>query len=288
MMDLALAAVVALVVYAVRVAAHGTAITPDGAYYLAVRSGRVPRPYCLRPLARLLPTVAAWRAVHVVAWLAASMAAGVVAQRAGVSAVLVVATLVSLPWMRTAVAWPVLLDVPLLAAAALCAAAAPFVSPAVLAVLVAACAIVHERAPLWAALYAAPYTADPVPAFVVVGAMAAVYAIAHRMAAPHPDEQRIAWLRAPLRAAWHKHRATLHDARVWLLPLGGAVVGFAALDAHLLACAIVAYGGCAVAQDRARIYGMLALPLCLAAVDVAGPYAILLPLVTWFINTREV
>lgn len=281
------AVIIAVAIYAVRLMAYGTQITPDGQYYLAMRAGIVPRPYCLRPLPRVMGSIMAWRILHAVSYVIVAVCGSIVAEQAGVSAPLVVGLMLALPWLRTAVSWPVLLDVPMLAVACLAAAVAPSAGVWI-GVLILASAVVHERAPLWSALYAAPYVDQwwHVAAPVVVAGL--LYVIMHRRTPKHPDETRIEWLAHPIKAAWLKHRATLHDARVWILPLGGSAIGVLSGDTWLWVIIALAYGGCMAAQDRARIYGMAALPLCLAAVDVAGAYAVLLPIVTWFINTKEV
>lgn len=275
-------------IYAACIAVYGTYITPDGDYYRAMGRGlHVPRPYSLRVLAEMMPTsMMAWRTLHMTTFGIAVVSVHAVAERVGASGWLAVAVVFTLPWLRQGIAWPALLDMPLFATACLTAALAPSLGewvfvPIILSVLI------HERAPLWCALYAWPW-ADVVIVVASVIAAASITAWQYQRCESHPDEERIDWLKDPITAARERHRYTWHDWRVWLMPWGGVALGFAQATAWVWAAVFVAYAGCLMAQDRARIYGMAALPLGLAACTIAGDYALLIPLVNWFITSKEV
>lgn len=279
---------IGVLIYAACVAVYGTYITPDGDYYRAMGRGlHVPRPYSLRTLAAFVPpTMAAWRVLHMATYGMALVATYAVAERMGVSGWMVVACMFTLPWIRQGIAWPALLDMPLLAVATLTAALAPHLGEWVFVPIIFS-VLIHERAPLWCALYAWPW-ADVVIVVASVVAAASITAWQYQQATAHPDEQRIEWLKDPIGAARERHRYTWHNAKVWVMPWGGVALGFAQSSPWVWLSILVAYAGCLMAQDRARIYGMAALPLTIAAVTVAGDYALLIPLVNWFITSKEV
>lgn len=262
-------------------------ITPDGGYYLAAGRGmHVPRPYALRMLAQLLPNVMAWRIVHMASYMLLAAMSHLFAERHGVNGTIVATALLALPTLRQAVSWPVLLDVPSLAwiaTAAVCGADNPIVA----VLMIGLGFIVHERASAWSALYliGAVHWVSIVAALAFGGL---VWLHLHEVTHPHPDEQRIDWLRKPMKAAIAKHRPTLHDWRVWVYPLGGSALGILWANPMALVAIAFGYANCIIAQDRARVFAPAMLYLTVGACAVAGNYALAIPIYNWFTHNTEV
>ncbi len=283
---IAITLLVAAIVYVAMVTRYGTQITPDGAFYGAMGRGAfVPRPYSLRTLPILVGSVMAWRVIHAVSFLTFAVCSHIVADAMGVSGLWCAVGVLTLPFVRQSVVWPVLLDMPMLAVAALAAAVAT-VSPVFAVVIVALSVLIHERAPVWSAIYAAPFVPWEWLAFAACTGLIFA-AVVYTSCETHPDEQRIEWLRSPLASAWARHAPTLHDPRVWLLPLGVCVLG--ALWGWWPALAlVVGYAGCLVAQDRARIYGVACLPLAIGVMHILPVDLWPLLALNWFVSTTEV
>jgi len=281
------ACIVAVVVYAVCVYAHGTRLTPDGHIYLAMgRGAKVPRPYALYALPMVMRGVASWRVLHAASYLTVAVCTALLADRHGMTPWPVVGLVVTLPMMRQGVTWPVLLDMPMMAAASLVAVLAPSLGPWLLPVILATY-LIHVRAPLWAALYAWPYasTETVVLAAVIAGAVAYLH---YEATKPHPQEASVPWLRDPFGAAVAKHMPTMHDARVWIVTWAGGLFVLASGSVHAYVCMAAGYAACLVAQDRVRIYQMAAVPVALAACNVLGDYAAMCMILNWFTTTQEV
>lgn len=264
-----------------------TSVTPDGGYYLAAGRGmHVPRPYALRFLATLLPSVMAWRIVHMVSYGILAVMSHLFAEMHGVNGTIVATALLCLPTLRQAVSWPVLLDVPSLAwiaTAAVCGAHSPIVA----VLMIGFGWLVHERASAWSALYLLG-TVD----FIFVGA-ASMFALMmwlhlQEVTPPHPDEQRIDWLRNPVKTALAKHVPTLHNWRVWIMPLGGSALGILWSNPLALIALLFGYANCIIAQDRARVFAPAMLYLTVGACSVAGDYALAIPIINWFTHNTEV
>lgn len=278
---------IAALIYALRLITWRTVITPDGNVYLAMGRGELaPRPYAYRLLPHLVKGIMAWRVIHAVSWFTLAIVTHVLAERMEVNGTLVTAALLCLPTIRQSINWPVLLDIPILAVAtsvALLSTEYQFAAVLLLPFTI----VVHERAPFLAALYCLPF----VPFWwLVIAVIAVVVFIAqlHESHPGHPDEQRVEWLRNPLKAAITKHAGTFNDWSVWVKPLGLSFAGIVTGGWWQLIALAFGYAGCLVAQDRVRIYSVAALPLTLAAVSTFGEYGVLVPLVNWFTNTNEV
>jgi hypothetical protein len=263
---------IALAIYALNVWRGGSAITPDGAFYLASSRGEAtPMPYALRYLPQVLRSLAGWRAMHVgsyLALIAATFAA--VHHVSAAHATPAALTLAVLPSIRQSTTWPVLLDMPHWATIAVAVALAQ-VNPALGFAVCVWSVFITERTPIFAALAAAPwlpweYIAAPV-------ALSVVWVLAMRIGKVYVDTD-IDWLQHPIRTALAKHRTSKMWS--WWLPWGGAVVALPHLSAWALAMVAVAYGQCLVAQDRARLYTTAALPvvLSLTSTDPVALYAV--------------
>lgn len=278
---------IAAVMYAVLVVSNGTTVTPDGHYYLAMGRGYIaPRPYAYRFLPRVVTSIMGWRILHGVSWLLLAVATHVLGAQFGLNGTYVAIAILALPSLRQSVSWPVLLDVPLLAFAALLAVfsvANPFWAVLVLPLLV----LVHERAPFVAALYCLPF----VPVWwlaVALVAVVVIVAVIHDANEPHPDERAVDWLRNPFKAAIARHRSTCNNWEVWVKPLGLTFAGVFTGGYWSVVALAFGYAGCLMAQDRARIYTVAALPLTIAAVSTFGQYGAIVALVNWFTITNEV
>jgi hypothetical protein len=180
----------------------------------------------------------------------------------------------------------VLLDIPLLAWVA-SAAVLGHESWLVAMMFVALGPMLHERASIWSAVY---LLGDLHWVLLLVALFFALCLYAHLLFShePHPDEQRIEWLREPVKSALRKHLPTLNDWRVWLKPWGLSVLGFTWGHVSVLPALAVAYGGCLMAQDRARIIAPAGLLLVCGGCITAGDFAIAIPLVNYFTNSSEV
>ena len=278
---------ISAVLYLFGLVYFGTSVTPDGGYYLAAgRGAHVPRPYALRLVAKILPNVMAWRLVHMFSYAVLAIMSHLYAEAHGVNGTLVATALLCLPTLRQAVSWPVLLDVPSLAwiaTAAVCGANSPILGVAMIAFGI----LVHERASAWSALY---LLGSIDWAFILAALMFAymIWLHLHEVSTPHPDEQRIGWLRNPMRAAIAKHKHTVNSWRVWLLPYGASVLGIVWGHPLVIVAMLFGYANCMAAQDRARVFAPAMLMMTVGACSVAGQFAILIPLINWFTHNTEV
>ena len=287
------ALLIAAVLYFVQRTMYGVMLTPDGHYYLAIGRGEdVPRPYSLRLLPKVIKSAKSWAYLQLGCYVGSVALASLCAERLGYSYLLQIASglsLAVLPMMRRTITWTVLLDAPLVFVCLLTAYIALTCGVWVLVAL--ACAsFIHERGPLLAALYAAPFVSDTIlwSMLVVVVCHALLYAMVYRNQEPHPDEASIDWLRNPLDAARRHHAPMLNDWRVWLLPWGGLLVGFAGLGLWGWITVAVCYAGCALSIDRVRIYQMAVFPVGLGLLAIAPVWALPLVVSTWFVNTKEI
>ncbi len=278
---------IAAILYTFGLVVRLSVVTPDGGYYLAAgRGAHVPRPYALRMLAQLLPNVMAWRIVHMVSYMLLACMSHLFAERHGVNGTIVATALLALPTLRQAVSWPVLLDIPSLAWIAT-AAVYGADSPIVAVLMIGLGFIVHERASAWSALY----LIGAVHWVLIVAALAfagLVWLHLHEVSFSHPDEQRIDWLRQPMKTALQKHLHTLNDWRVWLLPYGASALGIVWNNPMAIVAMLFGYANCIVAQDRARVFAPAMLMLTVGACSVSGNFAIFIPIVNWFTHNTEV
>ena len=261
-------------------------ITPDGCVYLAMGQGlHVPRPYSLRPLAYVIPAKA-WPLVQYISYAIIAICVAKMAAASQVNPIACVLAVAMLPFVIKSITMPVLLDMPSLACACLCAVSAICfgawcVVPIMLSVLVT------EKTPVWGALYSAMYVDNYWLLGAGVAIAAIVTAIIYVWRKPHTDEQDVEWLREPIKSAIKKHLPVISDWNAWVKPWGGVLIGLAALNVHLALCLVVAYGGCLMAQDRARIYMMACVPMAIAACAIAGDYAMWLPVVNFYTSSNE-
>lgn len=278
---------IAAAIYAVLVASNGTMLTPDGGVYLAMGRGEmVPRPYAYRMLPYLVRSVMAWRIIHAVSWVVLAMATYLLSEAIGVNGAIVAVAILCLPSLRQSVSWPVLLDVPMLAVST-CVALLATVNPLFAVVALPFTIVVHERAPFVAALYALPFVPFGWLCVAIMAVLIVLYQL-HEYHPEHPDEKRIEWLANPFTAAIARHRGTWNNWRVWVQPLGLSATGIIFGGYWQWLALLVGYAGCLVAQDRARIYTIAALPLTVAAVSAFGEYGAIVALVNWFTNTTEI
>jgi hypothetical protein len=263
---------IALAIYALNVWRGGSAITPDGAFYLASGRGEAtPMPYALRYLPQAIRSLAGWRAMHVGSYLALIVATfAAVHHVSAAHATPAALTLAVLPSIRQSTTWPVLLDMPHWATIAVAVALAQ-VNPALGFAVCVWSVFITERTPIFAALAAGPWL--PCEYIVASVALSVVWVLAMRIGKPYLDTD-IDWLQHPIRTALAKHRTSKMWS--WWLPWGGAVVALPHLSAWALAMVAVAYGQCLVAQDRARLYTTAALPvvLSLTSIDPVALYAV--------------
>ena len=278
---------IGVLIYSLGLITNRTVLTPDGSFYLAMGRGmHVPRPYALRTVAQLLPNVMAWRILHGVSYLVLAAMCHLFGERNGVDGTLVATGVLCLPTIRQSISWPVLLDIPLLAWVS-SAAVLGQDSWLVGMMFVALGPLLHERASIWSAIYLLGelHWVLLLVAIFFAGCLYAHLLFTHE---PHPDEQRIEWLREPFKSALRKHLPTVNNWRVWVQPWGLSVLGLAWGHVSMLPAIAFGYGGCLLAQDRARIIAPAGLLLVCGGVITAGEFAIAIPLVNYFTNTDEV
>lgn len=279
---------IGITMYAALLWSHSTTVTPDGQFYLAMGRGQVvPRPYAFREVPRLLTSVMAWRVLHFASYVTALATLHTAAERLHVDGTFCALAIMALPAYRQSVVWPVLLDMPILAVAGLAAAfCTPY--PTIGLIITILSALVHERAPVWCAVYSAIFLPLPMALafFVTAGIGSALWVALCKE--EHITNTGVDWLDKPLAAALAKHRGTLNDWRVWCRPLGASLLGIATASPWVVCGLAVGYGGCLLAQDRARIYSYAAFPLTVVALQLAGDYGVLIPLINWFVSNTEV
>ena len=278
---------IAALIYSLTLYGCRTVITPDGGYYLAAGRGmQVPRPYALRMLAQLLPNVMAWRIMHIVSYAVLAVMSHLFAEMQGVNGTIAATALLCLPTLRQAIVWPVLLDIPSLAWIAT-AAVYGADSPILAVLMIGLGFIVHERTPFWSALY---LIGSLHWVFIACALMFAGLMWLHMYEAsqPHPDEQRIDWLREPMKSALSKHLPTVNNWRVWIMPYGASVLGVLWGNPLAIVTMLCGYANCIVAQDRARVFAPAMLMMTVGACSVAGNYALAIPIFNWFTHNTEV
>lgn len=281
--------VIGVLVYVALLWSHSTHITPDGQFYLAMGRGTlVPRPYACRSLPKALGSVTHWRVLHAASYLVALISLHLAGEQLGVNGTQCALGVLALPAFRQSVSWPVLLDMPILAVSSLVAAlSGPY--PVIALLLLMASGLAHERAPMWCAVFAVPFLPLPLAVvFVVIALVATLGTLAAGLESDDSGRTGIDWLDHPFKAALAKHRGTLTSYEVWMRPLGASLLGLATMSPWVIASMLMGYAGCAVAQDRARIYSYAAFPLTVVALQVAGPYAFLIPIINWFVPNTEV
>jgi len=284
-MILTLATIAAL--YVLSLLTGRTTITPDGGVYLAMGRGEiVPRPYAYRLLPRIMGGVMSWRVLHALSWVAYGLCSHVIAEQAGVNGTIVAAAVLALPASRQSVLWPVLLDMPMMAIASSVALVAIW-HPLLATCLIPITVLVHERSPFVAALLCLPFVGLFPLSLACMAAIIFVLQM-HEAHPGHPDEERIDWLASPFKAALARHRGTWNDWKVWVRPLGASSVGILSGQLWPIVALLFGYAGCMVAQDRARIYSVAALPLSIFAVQMFGNYGAVVPIINWFTYNTEV
>jgi len=275
---------IASAMYVWQMMRHGSHITPDGQYYLACGRGlRVPAPYAYRVLPEYIRSLAGWRVVHAVSYLALSasvyVAVGFVSPAHAMPAVLILA---ALPTVRMSISWPVLLDMPSWAVIAATVAVAQ--SNPVAAICVASVGIlVTEKTTPLAVLAAMPWMGLD----CAIGAMAAwVVGVGMIFVTSDPAPADQDWLKRPLCTALEHHKNS--SAVNWLMPWGGLVLALPALNGWGWLAVIAAYGQCIIAQDRARLYTAAALPLIIAMTSLDPVVMWAAAVITFFTPSTEV
>lgn len=240
-------------------------LTPDGARYMALSTGRrAPRPFHLRwflPIA-CRQSIIRWRVTAWASWAALAVGTGFLASdwKRAVAAGLLIA---ALPSSRFNLRNPVLVDSTSMAFAVWAAVCVQEGLWPLGLVLILVSGMVKETGPVFGALYAwAPV--------LLVGLVAP--AVRALLAKPGPDvlDAENAWILAHPFRAGQKYHYWLDP--IMVVPWGGAIVGLAALDWQLAACLAVAYAQLLVATDTVRLYQWAAPLLCVAAC-VAVPTA---------------
>jgi hypothetical protein len=224
----------------------------------------------------------------------------VLAQR--VALVVVLACVAALGWHATEVAWraalaavlvvplagvvrlnvrvfPVLVDLPAMALAAVAATALVYDLPWWTVVGVAMVAgATKESAPVFAALWAW----HPLPLLGLV-----VPAVVRALVRPGPEvaglEHLAVTTEQPWRASREAHAGRWLDHQLWLVPWGPALVGLWGAGPEVLVPLAVAYGQTLVATDTVRLYQWGFVPLVVAAAVVV-PWAavpVVVALVVW-------
>lgn len=275
---------IASAIYAAQLWRYGSHVTPDGAYYMAMGRGHsVPAPYAYRLLPRYIGTLAGWRVVHVVSYLALIAAAYVAVHAQAPSVAMPAAlTLAALPSVRMSISWPVLTDMPSWAVVGTSLALAHY--DPVTAVCVALLGIVvTEKTPWFAVATIAPLIDWHVAVIALCWLVSASVLLWWSTKTAVADRD---WLQHPFREAIARHRTS--NITNWLLPWGGAVVALPFLNYSTWLVVLLSYGQCLIAQDRARLY-MMAAPVVitsLATFDTLTVFAV--AVITYFIPQTEV
>jgi hypothetical protein len=228
---------------------YGRILTPDGVAYLRAAGGEpVSSPFRWRLAARVLGRLPswAWDSVSLASLLASSCLVGALSERAGASPRLAACLWLGLPWVRSLVRCPWLLDqVGMLAA--LGAALAPWPYQVPLALVAGACS---ERAPVFAAVFA--WSPVPLVGLIVPG----LAAVLTRRGATMPEHPTQPWVTG---------RALLQATPTWRLvvPWGACLAG--ACTVQTGAALALGYAQCLVATDRVRLYQWAAPVVCVAA-----------------------
>lgn len=242
-------------------AVAGLRLTPDGARYMALATGRaVPRPFTYR---WVLPKVCrrnitAWRVTAWASWVAVAVGTGFLASdwKRAIAAGLMIA---ALPSSRFNFRNPVLVDSTSMAFAVWAAVCVQEGLWPLGIALILVSGAVKETGPVFGALYAWH------PVLLVGLAAPAVRAL---LAKPGPDvlDAENAWILAHPFKAGQKY----HDwfDPIMVVPWGGAIVGLAALDWQLGVLLAVAYAQLLVATDTVRLYQWAAPLMCVAACNV--------------------
>lgn len=276
--------IIASALYAVQLWRYGSHVTPDGAYYLAMGQGhQVPAPYAYRLLPKYVGSLAGWRVVHVVSYLALIAAAYVAVHAQAPSVAMPAAlTLAALPSVRMSVSWPVLTDMPSWAVVAVSLALAHY--DPVVAVCVALLGIVvTEKTPWFAVATIAPFVDWHVTVIALCWLVSASALLWWSTTTAVADRD---WLRHPFREAIARHRTS--NITNWLLPWGGAVVALPFLNYSGWLVILLSYAQCLVAQDRARLY-MMAAPVIVVTLHQLDPVTVwTVAAVTYLIPQTEV
>lgn len=273
-------------IYCVHIWRHGSTVTPDGRFYLAMGNGGiVPRPYALRVLPSFIRSLAGWRVVHAASYLALIAATYAAVHHVSAAHAMPAAlTLAALPSVRQSTSWPVLTDMPTWALIACGVVAAQH--DTLLAIgIIGMGTLITERATILATVAALPW----LPADAVVGLVAlAIAAFVAVLANTPAADSDIEWLRHPMKTALAKHRQS--DLLSWWLPWGGAVLALPCITQAPLSIFMVAvaYGQCLVAQDRARLYTAAAVTVVMAFTGLDPMVAWIAAVITYFTPIIEV
>ena len=239
-----------------------SALTPDGARYVAMADRRVARPFHLRWLQPKICGTSERR------WQ-------IVTRGSIVALAVLIALYTRSPWMAAcaflpgiAFSWrhPVLVDPLGMALALGSALLLPICWPAAI-VLACIAGMTRETAPVWAAVYAF----NPL---LLVGLVPVAIRWLMRQGPDVLDEQN-AWILAhPFKAALIFHTQRWQDPLLMVTPWGGLIAGLAALTPQLGLALALGYGQLLVATDSVRLYQWAAPVMALATVAALPAWAI--------------
>lgn len=278
--------VISAAIYCAQLWRHGTTVTPDGRFYLAMGNGGiVPRPYALRVLPSLIRTLAGWRVVHAVSYLALIAATYAAVHHVSAAHAMPAAlTIAALPSVRQSASWPVLTDMPTWALIACGVVAAQHDSLLAMGIIGLG-VLITERATILATVAALPWLATDAAVGLLALSIAAAVAVMANTPAADSD---IEWLRHPFKTAMAKHRQS--SVISWWLPWGGAVLALPCISKAPLSIFMVAvaYAQCLVAQDRARLYTAAAVTVVMAFTGLDPMVAWIAAVITYFTPITEV
>lgn len=258
-------------------------ITPDGNRYLAMGRGVAqPMPFHLR---RGLPWLcrdygSRWVVVNWCSIVLAAAMVGCLAFGQGATpfqSAVAAALFAGLPWVRFCAHSPVLVDMPGIALALLAAVLAP-VNGYACGVALCAAAMVSEKAPVWAAVFAW----NPV---LLVGLVVPVcLRFVSRPAVVDPHDPLGGTLLHPFRTGLAVHAAQWRDPLKMLTPWGACLLVLTAPQIGWMWAAIaIGYAQLLVATDTVRLYQHAAPVVCVvAALAVPTAWAAPMLVAHWF------
>ena len=257
-------------------------LTPDGRRYLNMGQGKAePMPFCLRPLLPMIcgTSTPRWIAVTVLGLVTSVALTGVLASNMGATqaqAVLAMVLIAGLPSLRFSFFAPVLVDAPGMAFALGAAVLWP-IDPVWSFVSMTLGALISEKVPIWAAVFALqPWLllglAVPVFIRLVVGKVET-----------DPSDPLAETLNHPIIASRMHHHGKWRDPKLMILPWGACLFAIAEPSPWLLIALAVGYAQLLVATDSVRLYQQAAPVVCVfAALSLPTEWALPAVLAHWF------
>ena len=240
-------------------------LSPDGERYLQMGGGIAqPMPFHLRPG---LPAICRmsrgrWVAANLIGMAFAAWLVGCLAMLHGATgnqAAFATALFLGLPWVRFCFSRPVLVDMPGLALTLLAAVSWMEGYLVLPLVAVVAGALISEKVPIWAAIFAWS------PLLLVGLAIPLARRLLFKPAAVNENDRLSDTLTHPLRSGLESHRHFWRDPRVMLLPWGACLVAVIHPMGWWMAAALAAgYAQLLVATDTVRLYQQAAPVVCVA------------------------